>query len=66
MKKIFKFDDTEIKEYKFHQYKCPILISNIDINEIVVFNKFPFVKIDFKYSIGCNIYKKNRSLCKFF
>ena len=51
-KKVFKFDDTEIKEYEFHQYKCPILISDIDINKIVVLNKFPFVKINFKYSIG--------------
>ena len=31
MKKIIKFDDTEIEEYKFHQYKSPILINAIDI-----------------------------------
>ena len=51
-KKVFKFDDTEITEYEFHQYKWPILISDIDINKIVVFNNFAFVKINFKYSIG--------------
>ena len=34
-----KFDDTEIEKYKFHQYKSPILINNIDINKIVVSNK---------------------------
>ena len=38
--KIIKFDDTEIEEYKFHQYKSPILINNIDITKIVVSNKF--------------------------
>ena len=43
-KKIIKFDDTEIDEYKFHQYKSPILINDVDINEIVVSNKFPFGK----------------------
>ena len=52
-KKIIKFNDTEIEEYKFHQYKSPIWINNIDINEIVVSNKFPFGKQYFKYFIGC-------------
>ena len=39
-KKIIKFDDTEIEEYDFHQYKSPILINDTDINAIVVSNKF--------------------------
>ena len=26
-KKVIKFDDTETEEYKFHQYKSPILIN---------------------------------------
>ena len=26
-KKIIKFDDTEIGEYKFHQHKSPFLIN---------------------------------------
>ena len=42
--KIIKFDDTEIEEYKFHQYKSPVSINDIDINEIVVSNEFPFDK----------------------
>ena len=29
--KIIKFDDTEIEEYKFHQYKSPNSINDIDI-----------------------------------
>ena len=56
-KKAIKFDDTEIQEYKFHQYKSPISINNIDINKIVVSNKFPFDKEDFKCYIG---YKDNK------
>ena len=43
-KKIVKFDDTEIEEYTFYQYKIPISISNIDINETVVSKKFLFGK----------------------
>ena len=30
-KKIMKFEDSEIEEYKFHQYKRPILINYIDL-----------------------------------
>ena len=36
--KKIKFDDFEIERYKFHQYKSPILINNIDVNKIVVSN----------------------------
>ena len=46
-KKIIKFDDIEIEEYEFHQYKSPILTSDIDINNIVVSNKHHFSKQDF-------------------
>ena len=45
-------DDTEIKKYQFHQNKNPISINDIDINKIVVSNKLPFGKQDFKYFIG--------------
>ena len=35
-KKIKIFDDTEIEEYEFHQYKS-LSKNNIDINDIVVY-----------------------------
>ena len=39
MAKLFiNFDDTEIEEYEFPQYKNPILISNINIVKVVVSN----------------------------
>ena len=41
-KKIIKFADTEIEEFKFHQYKIPISLNDIDINEIIVSNEFSF------------------------
>ena len=50
-KKVIKFGDTEIGEYKFHQHKFPILIKNIDINKMVVSNKLPFGKQDLKISL---------------
>ena len=50
-KKIVKSDDTEIKKFKSHQNKRLILISNIDINKIVVSNMLPFCKQGFRYFI---------------
>ena len=40
-KKIIKFDDTEVEDYEFYQYKSPISINNIDTNEIAVSIKLP-------------------------
>ena len=64
-KNIIKFDDTEIEEYKFHQNKSPILIIDIDVNKIVVSNKLPFGKQDFKYFIGDKDSLKNGPSCIF-
>ena len=64
--KITKFDDTEIQEYKFHQCESPISINNIDINKMVVSNKFPFGKEDFNYFISYSDNKEIRTLCIFF
>ena len=65
-KKIIRFDDTQIEEYEFHQYKSPISINNIDINKTVVSTEFPFGKQDFKYFTGYKDNKKIKPLCIFF
>ena len=57
---------TVIEEYEFHQYKSPISINDIDINKIVVSNKFPFGKQDFKYFTSFKHDKKIGTLCIFF
>ena len=56
-KKVVKFDDTEIEEYKFHQNKSSIWINDIGINGIVVSNKLPSGKQE--YFIGCKDDEKN-------
>ena len=56
-KKVVKFDDTEIEEYKFHQNKSSIWINDIGINGILVSNKLSFGKQE--YFIGCKDDKKN-------
>ena len=58
-KKIIKFDDTETEEYEFHQYKSPVSIDDIDINEIVYIIKylisFLFVNKILNISLGTKI-----------
>ena len=65
-KKIIKFDHTEIEEYEFNQYKSPISINHIDINETVLSNKFTFGKQHLKYFIGYKCNKEIRPLCILF
>ena len=57
-KAIIKFGDIEIEKEKFHHYKRPISIKNIDINTIVVSNKVSFGKKGFRYFIGYKDAKK--------
>ena len=52
----------KLTKYESHQHKSPISIKNVDINKILVSNKFPFGKQDFKYFIGCKDLK-NWPLC---
>ena len=48
----------KLKNTNFINIKA-ISINNIDINKIVVSNKLPFSKHDFKYFIGYKNDKKN-------
>ena len=61
-KTIIKFDNAEIEEYNFYQYKIPISINNINNIKLVVSNKFPFSKQNFRYFIGYKDDKKIRPL----
>ena len=42
--KIITFGNTEVEKHRFHQHKNPILIYDVNIDRIVVFNKFPLIK----------------------
>ena len=55
-----------MQKQKFHQYKRPISIKNVDIEKIVVSNKVPFVKKGFKYFIGYKDAKKLNLYIYFF
>ena len=62
---IIKYYGAEIEEHKFHQYKTPLSINDIDINNIVVPDKFHFGKQDFEYFIGYRDSERIRPLCIF-
>ena len=51
-KTIINFGDGEIEKQKLHQHKSPILISNVNINNVIVSNKVSFIKKGFEYFIG--------------
>ena len=56
-KTIIKFGDTEIEKQKISPI-LPILMNNIDINNITASNKVSFGKKGFKYFIGDKDAKK--------
>ena len=60
MKMDKKTDDTKIEEYEFHQRKSPISINDIDINKIVISNKFPFNKEILNISLVTEV-KRNQT-----
>ena len=62
-KEITKFGDTEFQKWKFHQQKDPILIYDVDINNIVVSSKFPSCKNSFKHFFGYKDAQEVRLLC---
>ena len=57
-KTIIKFGDIKMKKQKFHQYKRPISIDNIDVDKIVVSKNLSFDKNRFKYFISNKNTKK--------
>ena len=51
-KTISKFGGIKIKKQRFHKYKRPISMKNININKIIVSNKASFGIKGCKYFIG--------------
>ena len=62
-KEILKFNDIEIEKRKFHSFKSPTTVNDIDIDKITISNKFPCGKKGFKYFIGYKNDKKVIPLC---
>ena len=58
IKKYIDFGDSETKKHKFHQYKRPISIKNIDVNTKGVPSKVSFCKKGIKYFLAIKMFKK--------
>ena len=51
-KEIITFGDYEIEEQKFHRYKSPIFLGDVDNGNILVSNKISSVEKNYKCFIG--------------
>ena len=46
---IIRVGNIEIKKRKFHNFKYPINIKNVDIDKIIIFKKISFARNGFIY-----------------
>ena len=51
-KEILTFGDIEVEKHKFHRHQTPIFLIDLDIEKLLVSNKFFFGKKNYKYFIG--------------
>ena len=51
-KQILTFVKSEIEKNKFHRYRTPIFLRDVDIKEALVTNKISFGGKNYKYFIG--------------
>ena len=58
-KALLKFGNIEIEKRKFDSSKNPADINNVDINKIVISNKFFLCKNSFEYFISYKNYLKS-------
>ena len=54
---IHKLGKKIIEKYKFHQYKSPVSIKNVNISKIVLSKRVSFGKKDRKYFIDYKYFK---------
>ena len=61
--KTLKFDNIEVNKKEFHAFKQPIDLNLVDINKIVISDKFKHNDIGFKCFIGYEDDNIVRPLC---
>ena len=57
--KDIKFDNIRVNKKEFHKSKQSIDLGLVNVNQIVVSDKFKHSDDGFKYSIGCLFMMKN-------
>ena len=62
-----KFDNVEVnKKKKCHASKQPITLNPVNVNQILISDKFSHGDTDFKYFVGYKDDNIVRSLCIFY
>ena len=64
-KEFLKFADVEIKKRKFPSSKGPIDVGDVNIDKIVISNKFSCTKRGSKYFVGYKNIEELTQLCVF-
>ena len=62
-KKTLKFDNVEVNKNEFHISKQPIALSLVNVNQILICDKFEYSDTGLKYFIGCRDDNIIRPLC---
>ena len=62
-KKTLKFDDVEHKKKGFHASKQPIALNLVNVNQVLISDKFEHSDNGFKYFIGYKDDNIIRPLC---
>ena len=52
MKRHLKLDNIRVNKEEFHKSKQPINLDSINVNQIVISDKFKYIDDGFKYFIG--------------
>ena len=61
--KTLKFDNIRVRKKEFHNYKQPIDLDLVTVDQIVVCDKFKHSDGGFKYFIGCKEGEIDKPLC---
>ena len=61
--KTLKFDNIRVIKKEFHKYKQPINLNSINVDQIVVSDKFKHSDVCFRYFIGYKEGKIVKPLC---
>ena len=64
-KKTVKFNDIKLNKKEFHKSKEAIDLMSVNVDQIVVSNKFKHNNEDFKYFIGYQESEIVKSVCIF-
>ena len=51
-RKTLKFDNVEVNKKEFHVSKSPIALNLVNVNQILISDKFKHYDTGFKYFIG--------------